>query len=203
MQTALAKGWYVVVPDYEGVQVWSYYTRLYSCYFEFSEFSVIRPDAKAAVYGYSGGTIASEWAAFLQPKYVPELKNNPICCAIGGWVTNITLTAEATDGAKSAGLLPIAVNGLINEYPILSGFLRRSSISNGWKNSQVFDTNPDVPVEQETVGDYTVQEEIEVDADSKSEDSSDLASFQEEIEGSTASEASFEPESTTERVIDE
>lgn len=31
---------------------------------------------------------------------------------------------------------------------------------------QVFDTNPDVPVEQETVGDYTVQEEIEVDADS-------------------------------------
>lgn len=87
------------------------------------------------MYGYSGGTIASEWAAFLQPKYVPELKNNPICCAIGGWVTNITLTAEATDGAKSAGLLPIAVNGLINEYPILLGFLRRSSILNGWKNS--------------------------------------------------------------------
>ncbi|QWU86846.1 hypothetical protein CA3LBN_001064 [Candidozyma haemuli] len=177
MQTALAKGWYVVVPDYEGVQ----------------EFSVIRPDAKAAVYGYSGGTIASEWAAFLQPKYVPELKNNPICCAIGGWVTNITLTAEATDGAKSAGLLPIAVNGLINEYPILSGFLRRSSISNGWKNSQVFDTNPDVPVEQETVGDYTVQEEIEVDADS--------SEFGMEISAQSIYQA--RPESTTERVIDE
>ncbi|KAF3985901.1 hypothetical protein FT663_05115 [Candidozyma haemuli var. vulneris] len=128
MQTALAKGWYMVVPDYEGTQgaftagkqsgqatINSLRAALNS-----EDISGIDPDAKAAFWGYSGGTIASGWAAALQPEYAPELKPNLVGCAVGGWVTNITLTAEATDGTIFGGLIPNAINGLLNEYPSLS-----------------------------------------------------------------------------------
>lgn len=77
----------------------------------------IDPDAKAALWGYSGGTIASGWAASLQPEYAPELKKNLVGAALGGWVTNITLTAEITDGTIFGGFIPNAINGMLNEYP--------------------------------------------------------------------------------------
>ncbi|PVH18297.1 uncharacterized protein CXQ87_001217 [Candidozyma duobushaemuli] len=128
METALAKGWFLVVPDYEGIQgaftagkqsgqatLDSLRAALNS-----EDISGIDPKAKAAFWGYSGGTIASGWAAALQPDYAPELKPNLIGCALGGWVTNITLTAEATDGTIFGGLIPNAINGLLNEYPTLS-----------------------------------------------------------------------------------
>ncbi|PSK33690.1 hypothetical protein C7M61_005243 [Candidozyma pseudohaemuli] len=131
IQTMLAKGWFVVMPDYEGVQgaftagIQSGQATLDSlrAALHSNEISGISPEAKAAFYGYSGGTIASGWAAYLQPKYAPELKKNLIGCAVGGWVTNITLTAQSTEGSKSVGLVPNAINGLINEYPSLAGLL--------------------------------------------------------------------------------
>lgn len=132
MQTALAKGWYLVVPDYEGNQgaftagIQSGQATLDSlrAALNSEDLSGIDPQAKAAFWGYSGGTIASGWAASLQPKYAPELKENLIGCAVGGWVTNITLTAEATDGTLFAGLIPNALNGLLSEYPSLNDALK-------------------------------------------------------------------------------
>ena len=56
-------------------------------------------------------------AATLQPKYAQELKKNLIGAALGGFVINITATAEATDGTLFAGLIPNALNGLANEFP--------------------------------------------------------------------------------------
>jgi pimeloyl-ACP methyl ester carboxylesterase len=61
-------------------------------------------------YGYSGGGIATGWAASLQPKYAPEL-------AIKGWATggtpaNLTGTAVFIDGTLFAGFLPQALAGL-------------------------------------------------------------------------------------------
>ena len=69
------------------------------------------------MWGYSGGTIVAGWAATLQPKYAQELKKNLIGAALGGFVINITATAEATDGTLFAGLIPNALNGLANEFP--------------------------------------------------------------------------------------
>lgn len=61
-------------------------------------------------YGYSGGGIATGWAASLQPTYAPEL-------AIKGWATggtpaNLTGTAALIDGTLFAGFLPQSLAGL-------------------------------------------------------------------------------------------
>lgn len=131
IETALAKGWYVVVPDYEGTQgaftagKQSGQATLNSlrAALNSEDITGIDPDAKAAFWGYLGGTIASGWAAALQPEYAPELKKNLVGVAVGGWVTNITLTAVATDGGLFAGLIPNCIMGLLSEYPDIEKLL--------------------------------------------------------------------------------
>jgi pimeloyl-ACP methyl ester carboxylesterase len=61
-------------------------------------------------YGYSGGGIATGWAAQLQPTYAPEI-------AIKGWASggtpaNLTGTARFVDGTLFSGFLPQALAGL-------------------------------------------------------------------------------------------
>ena len=63
--------------------------------------------------GYNSCWLGCYFAA----KYAPELKKNLIGAALGGFVINITATAEATDGTLFAGLIPNALNGLANEFP--------------------------------------------------------------------------------------
>lgn len=124
LETGLSRGWYVVMPDYEGTQSsftagkQSGHATLDSirAVLQSGNTTGINSDAKVAMWGYSGGTIASGWAATMQPSYAPELKDNLIGVAMGGWVTNVTLTALATDGTLFAGLIPLAINGLLNEY---------------------------------------------------------------------------------------
>lgn len=121
----LKSGYYVVLPDYEGpkstfgVGRQSGKATLDSikAVLKTKDFSGINDDAQVAMWGYSGGTIAAGWAATLQPKYAPELKKNLIGAALGGFVINITATAEATDSTLFAGLIPNALNGLANEFP--------------------------------------------------------------------------------------
>ncbi|SGZ46997.1 CIC11C00000000171 [Sungouiella intermedia] len=127
LTTGLSRGWFVVAPDYEGPQGaftagrQAGHATLDSIRAVLNTQNITRidPDAKVAMWGYSGGTIASGWAAQLQPKYAPELKDNLIGVAVGGWVTNITLTAQATDQTIFAGLIPNCINGIILEFPYL------------------------------------------------------------------------------------
>lgn len=140
METALSRGWYVVVPDYEGFRATftvgkssglstldSVRAALLS-----SNTTGIDPDAEVAMWGYSGGSIATSWAATLQPKYAPELKPNLIGAAFGGWATNVTATAVVTEGTLYAGLIPMAIHGLLHEYPeyedLLYGKIRHSKL---------------------------------------------------------------------------
>jgi hypothetical protein len=61
-------------------------------------------------YGYSGGGIATGWAAQLAASYAPEL---PIKgWASGGTPANLTGTARHVDGTVAAGFLPQALAGL-------------------------------------------------------------------------------------------
>ena len=69
--------------------------------------------------GYSGGSLATGWAAALQPVYAPELQKNIVGAAVGGFAANITAIAESVDGTIFAGLITLALNGLANEYPDL------------------------------------------------------------------------------------
>ncbi|KAG7662503.1 uncharacterized protein J8A68_004034 [[Candida] subhashii] len=125
MVMALQRGYYVVSPDYEGPK--STFTvgrqsgqavlNSIRAALKSGAFTGIDKDAKVAMWGYSGGSLASSWAASLQPEYAPDLGDALIGVALGGFVTNITATAEATDGTIFAGLIANALAGLANEYP--------------------------------------------------------------------------------------
>lgn len=127
---ALERGWYVVVPDYEGLKsaftagLQAGHATLDSvrAVLQSSTITGVLSDAKVAMWGYSGGSLASTWAAQLQPAYAPELADLFIGAAVGGWVTNITAVAAAVDGTVFAGLVPMAINGLFNEYPKLETY---------------------------------------------------------------------------------
>lgn len=123
MQVALDKGWYVVSPDYEGPRsslgdgVLAGQATLDSirAVLKSSNVTGIDKDAKVALWGYSGGTIATGWAAALQPTYAKELKRHLLGACMGGFVTNITATAVGVDGTLFAGLIANAVIGIVNE----------------------------------------------------------------------------------------
>ncbi|EMG48155.1 Lipase 4 [Candida maltosa Xu316] len=129
----LEQGYYVTVPDYEGPK--STFTvgrqsgqavlnairgSLHS-----GNDTGINEDAEVVMWGYSGGSLASGWAAALQPAYAPELSDNLLGAALGGFVTNITATAEATDGTVFAGIIANSLGGLGNEYPEFKSILNK------------------------------------------------------------------------------
>lgn len=125
---ALARGWYVVTPDHEGPNSAFAIAKIAGkitldsirAVLKTEDTTGIDPKAKVALWGYSGGTVPTSWAAILQPKYAPELSQNLVGAACGGWLTNLTNAALAMDGKYSAGLIPLAIHGLMNEYPELS-----------------------------------------------------------------------------------
>lgn len=132
IQTALDQGYYVVSPDYEGLKsvftggIQAAHATLDSIRAALSSENItgINADADTILWGYSGGSLASGWAASLQPSYAPELASNLLGVALGGWVTNITATITSVSGGLFAGLGATGMAGLSNEYPALHDFLK-------------------------------------------------------------------------------
>lgn len=125
VEWALSKGWYVNIPNHEGPHAAfcvgpqggralldSLKAALAS-----GEITGIKPSAKIAMWGFSGGTVPTGWAATLLPDYAPQLESHIVGASVGGWVVNVTATAEASDGTPFAGLIPNAINGILHEYP--------------------------------------------------------------------------------------
>lgn len=132
IQAYLEEGYFVNTPDYEGPKAaftagrQSGHATLDSIRGVLkSGLSGIHSDAKVMLFGYSGGSLASGWAAALQPKYAPELKSNLLGAALGGFVTNVTATAEAIEGGPFAGLTAGSLSGLSNEYPQVKALVEK------------------------------------------------------------------------------
>lgn len=131
IQAALDKGYWVVTPDYEGPISAFTAGRLAGhatvdsirATFTTANQTGLSPDAKTILWVYSGGTIASGWAAALQPSYAPELSKTLIGAAVGGFVTNITSSAVLVEGGLFQGLVYAAINGLINQYSQLRTYI--------------------------------------------------------------------------------
>jgi Secretory lipase len=105
MRLALDRGWAVAAPDYEGPD---------------SQFlgvkpAGIAPSAPLALWGYSGGALASAWAAQLQPSLAPELRLAGV--ALGGVVADLKATFLAFNGGPAGGAVPMALSGLDRSYP--------------------------------------------------------------------------------------
>ncbi|CAI5759724.1 unnamed protein product [Candida verbasci] len=120
----LNQGYYVSTPDYEGpksafcagVNNGNAVLDSIRATLKSGNITGVDNDAKVAVWGYSGGSLASLWAASIQPIFAPELKSNLIGFLGGGFVTNITEVAVAVDGGLFSGIAANALGGLLNEY---------------------------------------------------------------------------------------
>ncbi|MGQ4615731.1 lipase family protein [Nocardia sp. R7R-8] len=123
LNVALARGWTVALPDHLGPQFALGAARLggrivldgIRAVQRLAGFAV--EHSPAVMAGYSGGGLATAWAAALQPTYAPELKLAG--AAVGGAPMNLVTMAEALglDKHPSFGLAMAAAIGLEREYP--------------------------------------------------------------------------------------
>ena len=76
-------------------------------------------DARIALLGYSGGAIASEWAAELAPTYAPDVNGRLIGAAIGGVLVHPAHNLHYVGGTYFwAGVMPMALIGIARAFEI-------------------------------------------------------------------------------------
>jgi hypothetical protein len=75
--------------------------------------------SKIGLIGYSGGAIATEWAAELAPSYAPELDSKIIGVAFGGTLVDPAHNLHYVEGSTIwAGVIPMALIGIGRAYQI-------------------------------------------------------------------------------------
>lgn len=142
ISNALASGWYVNVPDYEGplasftAGVQSGHATLDSVRAVLNSGFGLVNGTKYAMWGYSGGALASEWAAELQVQYAPEL--NFSGAALGGLTPNVTSVEDGVSGTLEAGLIPAGILGLASQYPELMAYVTAHLKPTGQYNASTF-----------------------------------------------------------------
>ncbi|GGF35909.1 lipase [Williamsia phyllosphaerae] len=128
---AVAKGWAVVVPDHQGPDSAFAAGPLAGRIVldgirsaeQFAPLQVDGTATKVGMWGYSGGAIATGWAAELQQSYAPEL--NVVGVAEGGVPADLGALVNLGSGNLGAGLVMAGVIGVSREYPQLAGILQR------------------------------------------------------------------------------
>ena len=72
---------------------------------------------KIALAGYSGGAIATEWAAQEAPAYAPEIDSAIVGAAMGGVLVDPAHNLKYVEGSSSwASIIPMALDGLARAY---------------------------------------------------------------------------------------
>ncbi|WYZ41024.1 hypothetical protein EsH8_IV_001365 [Colletotrichum jinshuiense] len=134
---ALNNGWYVVSSDYESLTA-AYSSGLQAGYATLDSVRValstesttqtgLSAKARYAMCGYSGGSIASEWGAELQPTYAPELALQG--AALGGLIANTGNVVPVINKGTFAGLAFGAIKGLAAAYPEAAALFESQWIS--------------------------------------------------------------------------
>ncbi|KAB8446268.1 hypothetical protein FH972_025248 [Carpinus fangiana] len=137
---ALAKSWYVVILDYEGLTA-SVTSGLTSgravldsitAAINSGSFTSIPMTSQVVLAGYSGGALATEWAAELENDYAPKLAATIVGIAAGGLPVNVNNTLAfvngptAVDNGSSTYLIPNALQGIASAYADFATYLRTS-----------------------------------------------------------------------------
>ncbi len=120
----IADGYTVIVPDTEGQRAdfgagpeYGMNT-LDSIRAAFNSSTVGLPDnAKVAMLGYSGGAIATEWAAELAPTYAPDVNERMIGAAMGGVLVHPAHNLRyVEDSLNWGGVMPMALAGISRAF---------------------------------------------------------------------------------------
>ena len=72
---------------------------------------------KIGLIGYSGGAIATEWAAELAPSYAPSVNSHIIGAAFGGTLVDPAHNLHYVEGSTTwAGVIPMALIGVARSF---------------------------------------------------------------------------------------
>ena len=121
---ALLAGETVVVPDTEGEEadfsagpVYGYNTLDSLRAALSSPATGLASGTKIGLAGYSGGAIATEWAAQLAPEYAPEINSDIVGAAMGGVLVDPAHNLKYVEGSSSwASIIPMALVGLSRAF---------------------------------------------------------------------------------------
>ncbi|CRZ14506.1 lipase family protein [Mycolicibacterium neworleansense] len=138
ISAALAEGWAVSVPDHEGVGgMWGApYEPGYRVLDGLraalnAEHLPLSPDARIGLWGYSGGGLASAWAAEMADSYAPEL--NIVGAVLGSPVGDLGNTFRRLNGTVFSGLPALVVAALSDIYPNLNRVIAEHATVEGRK----------------------------------------------------------------------
>ncbi len=135
MWQALQQGWAVVVTDYQGPKNAFAAGRLEGhAVLDGIRGALALPGTGLAgaatpvgMWGYSGGGLATSWAAELQPDYAPELDIAAV--ASGGTPADLTAAARQIDGGIASGLVLLASVGISRAYPEMLALLNDAGLA--------------------------------------------------------------------------
>ncbi len=133
---ALAEGWVVSVPDHEGpAGIWGApYEPGYAVLdglraaLSFERFG-LAADSQIGLWGYSGGGLASAWAAEMHEDYAPEL--NLVGAVLGSPVGDLGHTFRKLNGSYLAALPALVVSALAKTYPDLNRVIEQNATEEG------------------------------------------------------------------------
>lgn len=79
----------------------------------------IAPGARAGLIGYSGGAIATNWAAALAPTYAPGINRRLVGAAEGGVLVRPSANLQYVDGSLVwAGVIPMSIVGVSRAFGV-------------------------------------------------------------------------------------
>lgn len=79
----------------------------------------LKATTKAGLIGYSGGAIATEWAAELAPEYAPDVDARLVGAAMGGVLVSPAHNLHYVNGTPIwAGVIPMAIIGAARSFGI-------------------------------------------------------------------------------------
>ncbi|KAI0118552.1 lipase 1 [Hypoxylon sp. NC0597] len=147
----LHRGWFVAIPDFEGPRA-AFGATVQAGHATLDGIRAVLsltgyPDIplpsnadkfKYAMWGYSGGSLASEKAAELQVQYAPELATGFVGAALGGLVSNIGTLYTVINKMPYMGNLVLILLGVMNEYPEVDTYIRSRLKTEGPQNATAF-----------------------------------------------------------------
>jgi hypothetical protein len=126
IDAAVAQGFAVSVPDYEGPNGDFGAARQPGYAIldgiraseRFGPLGLHGVSTPVGIWGYSGGSLASGWAAQVQRRYAPKLNLRGV--AVGGFVTNVAQALQQINGGFGAGLIVSVLAGVTRTVPALA-----------------------------------------------------------------------------------